>query len=265
MFPSSTSNNTKLSQDHVEHLVKSILNRREKKLREQQQTFIRRDTDELNKRDNYLIDKFTMKKKATKENIEHLPKKKIPVQLDDDDDFISIKKPPVTKIIQPYIPKINPIRACLESIISEIENNEATCPICNHILSNFPTIDQRERHVNRCLEESQMNTIEMKQQKSLLSYPKFTSSVRKAIFKCQICGTSFGVKQTYLAHLKKCSNENSVQLKHLVNFAAKTTTTDIDQSKTTIMKKKSAVNIKNRVIRMEVPINEDDEQQQLVN
>lgn len=68
---------------------------------------------------------------------------------------------------------------------------------------------------------------------------------------------SFTVKRTYLTHLKKCSNQNSVQLKHVVNFAAKTTNETTD-------KKKPMMNIKNRVIRMEVPINEDDEQQQLV-
>jgi hypothetical protein len=59
--------------------------------------------------------------------------------------------------------------------------------------------------------------------------------------------------------LKKCSAQNSIQLKHTVNFAAKTT---IDESKST--KKKEGMNIKSRVIKMEVPINEDDEQQQLV-
>lgn len=157
MFPPSTA--TKISNDHVDHLVKSILNRREKKLREQQQTFIRRNTDENNKRDNYLIDKFTMKKKSSKENIEKPPKKKTPIPVDDDDDFVSIKKPPVKIPTHSFIPKIDPIRACLESIITQIENDEATCPICNQILSNFPTIDQRERHVNQCLEESQIKTV----------------------------------------------------------------------------------------------------------
>lgn len=162
MFTHSTN---KLANDRVEYLVKSILNRRERKLREQQQTFIRRNTDENNKRDNYLLDKFTMKKTAaTKENIDTptrkliSPKKKPPVVLDDDDDFISIKKPP-SKPTCPPPPKINPIKACLEAIITQIENDEATCPICNQILSNFPTIDQRERHVNQCLEESQMKTV----------------------------------------------------------------------------------------------------------
>ena len=165
MFPPPTTTTTKISNDRVEHLVKSILNRREKKLREQQQTFIRRNTDENNKRDNYLIDKFTMKKKSSKENIEKppkklvSPKKKTSIQIDDDDDFVSMKKPPVKIPTHSTIPKIDPIRACLESIIIEIENNEAICPICNQILSNFPTIDQRERHVNQCLEESQMKSV----------------------------------------------------------------------------------------------------------
>ncbi len=75
---------------------------------------------------------------------------------------------------------------------------------------------------------------------------------------------SFHVKHSYLTHLKKCSNQNSIQLKHLINFASKTTTT-INQSKpTTSVKKKPEINIKNRIIKMEIPITEDDEQQQLV-
>ena len=103
----------------------------------------------------------------------------------------------------------------------------------------------------------------IKHQKTLLSYPKFSSSIRKATpsvnFKCQICGMSSNVKRTYLSHLKKCSAQNSVQLKHVVNFAAKTIATTVDETK-----KKTEMNIKSRVIKMEVPINEDDEQQQLV-
>jgi hypothetical protein len=85
------------------------------------------------------------------------PKKKILTEIndDDDDDFISIKKH--SKVIDP--PKLNPIRECLESIILQIENNDATCPICNQILSNLNTIDQRQQHVNRCLEESQFNNV----------------------------------------------------------------------------------------------------------
>jgi hypothetical protein len=55
--------------------------------------------------------------------------------------------------------------------------------------------------------------------------------------------------------------QNSVQLKHVVNFAAKTT---VNESKPVTPKKKTEINIKSRVIKMEVPINEDDEQQQLV-
>lgn len=48
-----------------------------------------------------------------------------------------------------------------------------------------------------------------------------------------------------------------------MNFAAKTTT--IDEPKPVIVtKKKSGINIKNRIIKMEVPRTEDDEQQQLV-
>ncbi len=157
--------------------------------------------------------------------------------------------------------KIDPIKECLESIIAQIENAEAICPICNQTLSNFNTIDQREQHVNNCLEQSQMKNV--KHQKTLLSYSKFSSAIRKTTvssnFKCQICGMSSNIKRTYLSHLKKCSAQNSIQLKHTVNFAAKTT---IDESKST--KKKEGMNIKSRVIKMEVPINEDDEQQQLV-
>jgi hypothetical protein len=44
-------------------------------------------------------------------------------------------------------------------IILQIENNEATCPICSKILSNLNTIDQRQQHVNQCLEESQFNKV----------------------------------------------------------------------------------------------------------
>jgi len=114
--------------------------------------------------------------------------------------------------------------------------------------------------------------METKQQKTLLSYSKFSSTIRKPAtttttsslnFKCQICGMSFNIKRAYLSHLKKCSNQNSVQLKHVVNFASKTTT--INESKpATITKKNTGINIKNRIIKMEVPRTEDDEQQQLV-
>jgi len=70
---------------------------------------------------------------------------------------------------------------------------------------------------------------------------------------------SFPLKRTYLSHLKKCSNQNSVQLKHVVNFAAKTVT--INESKPIILNKKKT---ENRIIKMEIPKTEDDEQQQLV-
>lgn len=75
---------------------------------------------------------------------------------------------------------------------------------------------------------------------------------------------SFNVKRTYLTHLKKCSNQNSVQLKHVVNFAAKTSEINETKNVTSTTKKKTENHIKNRVIKMEVPVNEDDEQQQLV-
>lgn len=64
--------------------------------------------------------------------------------------------------------------------------------------------------------------------------------------------------------MKKCSNQNSVQLKHVINFAAKTTV-NVDESKPIpVIKKPTVTNIKNRIIKMEVPRTEDDEQQQLV-
>jgi len=65
MFTHST---TKISNEHVNHIVKSILNKRQRNIREQQQTFIRRNTDENKKRNNYLVDKFTMKKRTKFEN-----------------------------------------------------------------------------------------------------------------------------------------------------------------------------------------------------
>ncbi len=58
MFQHST---TKISNEHVNHIVKSILNKRQKNIHEQQQTFIRRNTDENKKKNNYLLEKFTMK------------------------------------------------------------------------------------------------------------------------------------------------------------------------------------------------------------
>ena len=87
------------------------------------------------------------------------PKKKTPLEIDDDDDdFISTTKR-LKVTIQPVPMKVDPIKECLEGIISKIEQNDATCPICNQILINLPAIDQREEHVNRCLEESQMNNV----------------------------------------------------------------------------------------------------------
>jgi hypothetical protein len=162
MFSHST---TKISTEHVNHIVKSILNKRQRNLHEQQQTFLRRNTDEKNKRNNYILDKFTIKKHSAKENIIPATTKLIsPIEIhDDDDDFISIKKPP-SKIpdppkLHPMVIKTDPIKECLDSIISQIENNDATCPICNQMLSNLFTIDQRQQHVNRCLEESQLNNV----------------------------------------------------------------------------------------------------------
>ncbi|CAF1294084.1 unnamed protein product [Rotaria sordida] len=282
MFTYST---TKISNEHVNHIVTSILNKKQQNLLEQQQTFIRRNTDENNKRNNYLVDKFTSKKRtiSSKENVLNpitkliSPKKKVSIEIndddDDDDDFIATRKRP--KVI--YQSKINsilrkndPIKECLESIIIQIENNDITCPICNQVLSNLSTIDQRQQHVNRCLEEPQIINIEPKHQKTLVSYTKPSSTIRKPTtittlsnFKCQICGMSFHVKHTYLSHLKKCSNQNSVQLKHVVNFAAKTTTNIKESKSISTIKKQIGTNIKNRIIKMEIPKTEDDEQQQL--
>ena len=59
MFTHSTS---KVSNERVDQIVKTILNKRQRNIREQQQTFIRRNTEENNKRNNYLVDKFAMKK-----------------------------------------------------------------------------------------------------------------------------------------------------------------------------------------------------------
>jgi len=61
MFTHST---TKVSNEHVNYIVKSILNKKQRNIIEQQQTFIRRNTDENKKRNNYLVDKFTMKKRT---------------------------------------------------------------------------------------------------------------------------------------------------------------------------------------------------------
>ncbi|CAF4070632.1 unnamed protein product [Rotaria sp. Silwood2] len=311
MFTHST---TKASNEHVNHIVTSILNKRQRNVIEQQQTFIRKNTDENNKRNNYLVDKFTSKKRtiSSKENVMNpitkliSPKKKAPIEINDDDDFMTIRKRP--KVI--HQPKINSIvrkndsiKECLESILIQIENNDVTCPICNQVLSNLSTIDQRQQHVNRCLEEPQIINeqwinvtfsasasliktsyhakfqpeirksifqVEAKHKKTLLSYTKPLSTIRKPTtattlsnFKCQICGMSFHVKHTYLSHLKKCSNQNSVQLKHAVNFAAKTIANINETKPITTVKKQIGTNIKNRIIKMEIPKTEDDEQQQL--
>ena len=172
MFTHSTS---KAPEEHVNRIVKSILNKRQRNVIDQQKTFIRRNTDENNKRNNYLVDKFTMKKptrfgrsrtelnhhrlafSSTKENVPVSPKKKALLE-DDDDDFISTKKRPRLKEESPMI-QIDPIRACLEAIIAQIEQDDATCPICNQVLMNLTTLDQREQHVNRCLEEMQINHV----------------------------------------------------------------------------------------------------------
>lgn len=109
---------------------------------------------------------------SSKENAEkpivkrNSPKKKTNVVVidddDDDDDFVTTKKRP--KIIQPSKPdvivkKTDPIKECLESIISQIENNDVICPICNQVLSYLTTIDQRQQHVTRCLEEPKISTV----------------------------------------------------------------------------------------------------------
>jgi hypothetical protein len=78
--------------------------------------------------------------------------------VDDDDDFISIKKRP--KLVRPInidrsVTKSDAVNQCLESIISHIESHDATCPICNQQLSSLINIEQREQHVDRCLQQSQ--------------------------------------------------------------------------------------------------------------
>lgn len=81
---------------------------------------------------------------------------------DDDDDFISTKKPSKTIELpkkEPVVVQTDPVEECLEAITSEIEQNDATCPICNQPLTNFFTIDQRQQHVNQCLEESQIKNV----------------------------------------------------------------------------------------------------------
>ena len=168
MFKHSTS---RVSNDHVNQIVKSILTKRQKNVVEQQQSFIRRNTDENNKRNNYLVDKFTVKKQTKENQMMPTPKlispkkKKTTLEIFDDDenDFISSRKRPKLteskKEIVPKKPRNNPVNECLESIVAQIENNDATCPICNKILSNLVTIDQRQEHVNHCLEQSQFNNV----------------------------------------------------------------------------------------------------------
>lgn len=153
MFSHSTS---KVSSEHVNHIVKSLLNKRQRNVLEQQQTFLRRNTDESKKRNNYLVDKFTTKKaSAAKENVPN-PKKKTVTEIDDDDDFVSTRKRPKKEIV---VRKVDPVKECLDAIIVQIENDEATCPICNHVLADLFTIEQRQEHVNRCLEGSQIDHV----------------------------------------------------------------------------------------------------------
>ena len=191
MFPQPTG---KVSSEHVHHIVKSILNKKQRKVVEQQQTFLRRNTDENQKRNNYLVEKFTKMNKE-KDN--------------DEEDFASTRRKVQTAGVQD-------------------ENDETVCPICQENLSKFVLINDREEHVDRCLKKS--------------SEKKVPKTVPTTNHKCQICGTAFNGKHLYLAHLKKCSSKNSVQLKHVVQFAT----------------------IRNRVIKMEMPRTADDEQQQLV-
>lgn len=123
----------------------------------------------------YFLEKILLFS-SSKENINIPIKKKNPIEIDDDDDddFISTRKRPkfidIPREKPPDLPKekrpdplkpnpIDLVKECLESIIIQIENEDATCPICNQILSNLNTIDQREQHVNRCLEESQLKTV----------------------------------------------------------------------------------------------------------
>ncbi|CAF4390538.1 unnamed protein product, partial [Rotaria sordida] len=98
MFTYSTTTTT-ISNEHVNHIVTSILNKKQRNLLEQQQTFIRRNPDENNKRNNYLVDKFTSKKRtmfaiflnSSKENVMNpitkviSPKKKVSIEINDDE------------------------------------------------------------------------------------------------------------------------------------------------------------------------------------
>ena len=129
------------------------------------------------------------------------------------------------------------------AVVVQDENEETLCPICNENLSKFVLLKDREEHVDRCLNRS---SVEKKA-------PKLVPTTNH---KCQICGTSFNAKHLYLAHLKKCSSKNSVQLKHVIQFATKAPAEEPKPMKVPA--------IKNRVIKMEMPRTADDEQQQLV-
>ena len=216
MFSHST---TKVSSDseHVNRIVNSILKKKQRKVVEQQQTFLRRNTDENQKRNNYLVEKFT-KTKTDKD--------------DEDEDFVSTSR------------KVKPMaeNSQTAAVVVPDENEETLCPICNENLSKFVLLKDREEHVDRCLNKP----VEKKMPKS----------VPTANHKCQICGTSFNAKHLYLAHLKKCSSKNSVQLKHVIQFATKAPAEEPKPTK--------VPTIKNRVIKMEMPRTADDEQQQLV-
>ena len=81
---------------------------------------------------------------------------------EDDDDFISMRKPAKimkSMVIDVRVARVDPVKECLDSMILHIENEDATCPICNRLLSNLATLDERQHHVNRCLEESQINHV----------------------------------------------------------------------------------------------------------
>lgn len=58
-----THSTTKVSDERVNRIVTSILNKRQRNIIEQQQTFVRKNTDENKKRNNYLVDKFATKKR----------------------------------------------------------------------------------------------------------------------------------------------------------------------------------------------------------
>ncbi|CAF1173209.1 unnamed protein product, partial [Didymodactylos carnosus] len=304
-FPLTNSNtaNSPIPSVQVQKIVQKLLNKRERNVKESNDLFLQ---DELKKKmNNYVVKKYMDEKtkkcrsNSCKENdvIENSSKKKKILDNDDDndDDFIDTTKNKRQKLEEAAKPKnttipilstikisrTTDVKMCLDEIISEIENNEAICPICSNFFHNL-TANERLEHVNQCLDlqiKHDDPKILPKQQKSLLSYPTFSHTVKKASltsvkksstnYNCQICGVNFTVKRTYLSHLKKCSTKYGVQLSYVVNFAGKecgniqTIPNSNDNSVKKEKKTKVTNTIKNRVLKLEIPQTKDDEQQHL--